>query len=109
MHVGDLDGSSVAVRNRWDATVTVTVHDAAEGPVAGASVTGSWSAAGSAACTTGAAGQCSLTLSGIKQNVASVTFEVTDITRNTGDTYHAGANHDPDGDSNGTFIAISQP
>jgi hypothetical protein len=109
MHVGDLDGSSaVASRNRWDATVTITVHDASEGPVAGANVTGSWSAAGSATCTTGAAGQCSLTLSGIKQNVVSVTFEVTDITRNTGDTYDAGANHDPDGDSNGTRLTISQ-
>ena len=110
MHVGDLDGSGVAApRNRWDASVTITVHDAGETPIAGATVNGSWDVGGGGSCTTDASGQCSVIKNNIKGNEASATFTVTDVTRNAGDTYDSGANHDPDGDSNGTSITILQP
>jgi hypothetical protein len=37
-----------------------------------------------------------------------VTFTVTDVSK-AGMTYNPGANHDPDGDSNGTVIVVSKP
>ena len=111
MHVGDLDGSGVAApRGRWDATVTITVHDATENPVAGATVDGTWGdgASGGASCVTDADGQCSVTKGNIKGNVTSVTFTVDGVIA-SGYTYDAGANHDPEGDSDGTSITVLQP
>jgi len=110
MHVGDLDGSSVSGGSTWNATVTITVHDASENPVAGAVVTGSWSAGttGSGTCTTNASGQCSITKTGIRNTSNSVTFTVTNVTK-SGSSYNSAANHDPDGDSNGTVIIIAKP
>jgi protocatechuate 3,4-dioxygenase beta subunit len=113
MHVGDLEGSSTsAPRNRWDASVTITVHDANENPVANATVDGSWSggANGSDSCTTNGSGQCSVIQSDIKSNVGSVTFEVTNITL-AGSTYDPAANHEDDvpADSDGTRITLIQP
>jgi hypothetical protein len=108
MHVGDLDGSSTAApRNRWNASVTITVHDETEAPVANATVDGTWSGGvtGGASCVTGASGQCSVSKTNIKGNVASVTFTVDDVTH-TSNTYDSGANHDPDGDSDGTSIIV---
>jgi protocatechuate 3,4-dioxygenase beta subunit len=110
MHIGDLDGSSAsAARNRWDATVVITVHDESHGPVENATVDGSWSAGatGGGSCVTNASGQCSVTKTNIKGNVGSVTFTVNDVTRGS-DTY-SGVNHDPDGDSDGTTITVLQP
>jgi uncharacterized repeat protein (TIGR01451 family) len=97
MHSGGLEGSSGpdARNNRWIATATITVHDAGENPVAGATVSGSWSsgANGSDSCVTDAAGQCSITKGNIKGNEPSVVFTVDDITRLAGDTYDSGSNH----------------
>jgi hypothetical protein len=109
VHVGDLDGSSASARGRWEATVTITVHDSSEGVVSGALVSGNWSggATGSDSCTTDASGQCSVTMSSIKKNVPSVTWTVTHVSSGAG-AYVAGDNHDPDGDSNGTTIVVSQ-
>jgi hypothetical protein len=110
MHVGDLDGSSVPVVNGWNATVTITVHDASHNPVSGAVVTGSWSsgATGSSTCTTNASGQCSVTKTGIRNTSNSVTFTVSNVTK-IGFSYTAAANHDPDADSTGTVIIIAKP
>jgi VCBS repeat-containing protein len=109
VHIGDLDGSSSsAPRNRWSATVIIIVHDASEVPVSGATVSGSWGggASGSGSCTTDISGQCSITKNNIKGNANSVTFTVSSI---SGYTYDGGANHDPDGDSDGSSIMILQP
>ena len=87
VHVGDLDGSSApAPRNRWDATVTITVHDSNEGAVSGALVEGVWSdgATGGASCTTDASGQCSVSKTDLKSNVPSVTFSVSNVTSGVG-------------------------
>jgi hypothetical protein len=108
MHVGDLDGSSITARNKWNATVTITVHDADETPLEGVTVTGVWSVGGEGTCTTDSVGQCSLTKTSIRGNLSSATFTVTDVEL-TGNTYDAAANHDPDDDSDGTSITILAP
>jgi hypothetical protein len=111
MHIGDLDGvATLGTRNKWNATVTISVHDDGHYPVAGATVSGAWSngATGSASCVTNASGQCSVTKSNIKNNMPSVTLTVNNVTDGT-HTYNAAENHDPDGDSSGTVIVVLKP
>lgn len=111
VHVGDLDGSSSpGNRNRWEASVIVTVHDASENPLSGANVSGTWSngISGSDSCVTDSAGTCSITKSNIKSNVSSVAFSI-DAVSHASMQYEPLANHDPDGDSNGTSISIPAP
>jgi hypothetical protein len=108
MHVGDLDGSSRNVGRNWKARVTITVHDGNEMPLANASVSGSWSDgnSGTGSCVTDQNGQCSLD-SG-KIGAQSVTFSVDGLLL-APNSYVPAANHDPDGDSDGTVIAVSKP
>lgn len=103
--MGDLDGSQVLSRKGWTATVTIAVHDAHHVPVAGAVVTGRWSggASGSGSYTTNVSGICAVSKKNLKLSVAGVTFTVTGVSK-SGYAYLASANHDPDGDSNGTTI-----
>ncbi len=111
LHVGDLDASAVdARRNRWDATVAVVVHDAGDQPVPGATVQGRWSggANGAGSCVTDGSGTCTVSKSGVKGNQASVTFAVEAVTA-VDSVYDAGANHDPDGDSDGTMVVVGRP
>ena len=111
VHVGDLDGASVsAPRNRWEASVVVSVHDSGDSAVAGVTVSGTWGGAarGGASCVTGVAGTCEVAKANLKGNKAEATFMVTQID-GTDVVYEAGANHDPDGDSDGTSITISAP
>jgi hypothetical protein len=110
IHVGDLDGSSApAPRNRWNATVMVTIHDQDENPVANALVSGTWSngSSGSGSCTTNASGQCSVTKTNLVLTVPSVDFSVDNVTE-SGSSYEPSANHDPDGDSDGSSITVFQ-
>jgi len=110
MHVGDLDRSSTTQNGRWTANVTITVHDANHSPVANATVSGTWSngASGTASCTTGSNGQCSVSISNISKGQSNVTFTVNTITR-ASSTYTSANNHDPDGDSNGISIVVARP
>lgn len=110
MHVGDLDAASTKQGTKWTANVTITVHDANHNPLANATVTGNWSngATGTASCTTGSNGQCSVNKSGIRGGKSSVTFTVNNVTRSSY-TYASASNHDPDGSSNGTRIVIPKP
>jgi hypothetical protein len=110
MHLGDLDGASTQQNNRWTATETITVHDTNHNPVANATVTGNWSngASGTASCTTGSNGQCTVSKSGIQKGKSSVTFTINNVTRSAF-TYTSGSNHDPDGSSNGTRIVVRKP
>lgn len=112
MHAGDLDGAKVLTNNgrRWQATVTITVHNGSHTPVSGATVSGNWSngASGGGTCTTNAVGQCSVVKANLRTSTASVRFNVTNLTK-SGATYSATANHDPDGDSNGTYIVVTRP
>jgi lysophospholipase L1-like esterase len=110
IHVGDLDGSTViGRRGRWTATVTITVHDAGGSAVGGVLVEGVWSdgAKGGGSCTTDGEGKCSVGKSNIKADVPSVRFGVTDVSLQ-GFIYDSSANHDPDSDSDGTAIVVTQ-
>jgi hypothetical protein len=111
IHIGDLDGSSApGALNRWNATIVITAHDNQDNPVAGVTVTGAWSAgaSGSSSCVTNASGQCSVSKTGMRNSVLSITFTVTDATHSSL-TYQSAANHDPDGDSNGTTVSVTRP
>lgn len=109
LHVGDLDGTNASYKNKWEADVTIVVHDSLENPVANASVSGAWlnGANGAASCITNASGTCQVTLSGISSKTGSVTFSVNNVSL-SGLAYDAAANHDPDGDSDGTSLTISK-
>lgn len=109
LHIGDLDGSGTNAGSKWNALVTITVHDVNHNPVANASVSGSWSGgfSGPAACKTNNSGQCSVSKHGFKA-ATSVTFTIGNVTRDTL-TYYPADNHDPDGDSNGTRITVAKP
>jgi serine protease AprX len=109
VHIGDLDGSVSSQRSAWTASVSVTVHNEAHGPLAGASVSGNWNggATGSGSCVTGATGSCIVTKSGIRKKSGTVTFTVSSVSQ-SGLTYASGSNHDPDGDSNGTAITVAK-
>jgi hypothetical protein len=109
-HVGDLDRSSQsASKGFWRATVTITVHAGDHALINGAAVSGTWTGSGGAAsCMTGATGQCTVTISQIHNSVKSQTFTVSGITSGSA-TYTAAANHDADGDSNGTTIVVRKP
>ena len=110
MHVGDLDGASTNVGKNWKATVTITVHDATHNPVVSSTVNGSWSGgySGSASCITDSTGRCSVTTGAINSKTSSATFTVNTVSHATL-TYQSAANHDPDGDSNGTQITVYKP
>jgi hypothetical protein len=90
--------------------VTIHVHTAAHAAVAGAVVTGAWSngASGTASCTTTSSGACTVQVTKILKAVASATFTVTNVTL-AGATYTPASNHDPDLDSNGTWITVARP
>jgi hypothetical protein len=111
LHAGDLDRSSMLAGTKsWTATITITVHGSSHSPVSGATVTGTWSGgiSGTGSCTTNAAGTCSVTRTNIGNNLPNVTFTINNIMHVTL-TYNPSANHDPDGDSNGTTITVSRP
>jgi hypothetical protein len=105
LHVGDLDGIGVALdsKGNWEATVTVTVLDADNAPVEGATVSGTWGS-----CTTAAAGQCSLSSGSNRKNIPSVTFAVDSVTHGAY-SYDPASNNDPAGDSDGTTITVAGP
>jgi len=112
IHVGDLDGIPRSNRKTWSATVEITVHDSNHNPINGATVTGVWNPAGLASdeCTTGELGgngTCIVLYPSIAKKQGAVTFTVTGVTMPE-KTYGAAANHDPDGDSNGTSITVNR-
>ena len=111
LHVGDLDGSASLSKSKWDAIVTILVHDANESPVANATVSGSWSngANGTDSCITSANGTCQLTKADLNANkTANVTFSVVNVSQATL-AYQPSDNHDPDSDSNGTTLVVFRP
>jgi hypothetical protein len=108
MHVGDLNRASTVQQNTWTAAVTITTHDSAHGFVANAGVSGTWNDGSTATCITDARGQCVVVKSGILKKTTSVSFTVTNLMRATF-VYKPTANHDANGDSNGTAISITKP
>ena len=110
IHVSDLDGTSATVRKNWNATISITVNNEDESPVAGIAVTGVWSGGtnGSSSCTTDLNGMCNVTSSNISWKKTSVAFAVTNLSGGSGYSYNSGDNHDPDGDSDGTSITVDK-
>lgn len=105
VHVGDLDGVVTNQGSTWMATVTVTVHDETEALADGVTVQGNFSGGYIApgACTT-SSGRCTIATGSIPKRNATVTFQVATL----GTEYQGNANHDPDGDSDGTSITIGK-
>jgi uncharacterized protein YkwD len=105
LHVGDLDvmraGSSA-----WSAAVTVTVHDGSHRPVAGAYAVGRWTNGVLRWCLTDATGRCTISSPSYDAGVHTATFTVAGVVR-TGWVYVSAANHNPDGDSNGSWITVT--
>jgi hypothetical protein len=58
-------------------------------------------------CTTGPRGRCTLQRD-LRRSRASIAFTVLKVAK-AGSTYVAAANHDPDGDSNGSRITATRP
>ena len=111
VHVADLDRTTKGKgkSGKWEASVTVTIRDAAATLVTGATVTGNWSGAIGRSVSGVTASNGSLTLgTGPIAGGTSVTFTVTNVA-GSGLTYNQAANTDPDGDSTGTAITVARP
>jgi subtilisin len=108
MHVGDLDGTSnlKGKSGKWSAIVMVTVHDSNHAAVSNATVSVSWSTGKTASGTTDSNGQVSFDSGVSNGGSTSITLTVENVTHATL-TYDK-ANHDPDGDSDGTSITVSK-
>ena len=106
IHVGDLDGAGTAVKSKWNATVTISVHDSGHASVAGVVVTGFWHDGTSATCTTTGDGRCAVIESGLLKT-AKASFSISNLSHSTF-AYKSTGNHDPDGDSNGAAITITR-
>ena len=108
VHVGDLDGVVEAGKgkNRWRAVLTVEVHDEGHAPLAGATVAVFWSGAtsGTGTVTTGPDGRGSIS-TGNTRGDGTVLFGVSGVTV-FGHAYDGSANHDPDGDSDGSVLEV---
>jgi hypothetical protein len=113
-HVGDLDAlSRLAGAGRWQTRVIVKVEDSVENPVVDATVHFSLTTDTGAgpflrSCTTSSNGTCAVRTTKLPTTIGSVTFKVDNVTH-AEYAYAAAANHDPDGDSNGTEITVLQP
>jgi hypothetical protein len=106
MHVGDLDAGTTLQTRTWTAIVTISVHDGAHAPIAGATVQGAFTAKGSGSCITGSNGSCTISKSRLRDQ--SVAFSVSSVSHATS-AYVPASNHDGDGDSNGTTITVTRP
>ena len=110
IHVGDLDGFSVAVPpNGWAADVTITVHDVNEVGVQGVLVTGEFSQGNwslTKSCTTLVGGTCIVSSGEFPGNSPKANFTVTDVAGTS--LYVSADNHDADGHSNGTAIKLTE-
>ena len=108
VHVADLDGSSTAAQKWWTANVTIGFHTENHGGAAGVTVTGVWDDGAAGTCTTDGYGRCSVSRGATPPKMSSVRFTVTGATHSSF-VFSPGANHDPDGDSNGTTIVVRRP
>lgn len=116
VHAGDIDKGSVTLSSTsYSAGYSFLVHDGAHAPIVGAVVTYGYTSTtlgGAIAvltCTTGSTGRCGAVAAAAlpkqKRRQVTVTVSVRTITV-LGVAYDATANHDPDGDSDGTQLTI---
>ncbi len=111
IHVGDLEDNSAFASNpsRWNAVVTVTVHDGRENPVAGVTVNSTFTFEPrtiNRTCLTNSIGQCDLIVNNIlSAQASSGVMTVTNVSGTL--PYASSDNHDPDGGSSGTAITVA--
>jgi hypothetical protein len=108
IHVGDIDASTVKGSGTWSATASIRVDTAGHAPQAGAVVDGVWSFGQAGSCTTTSLGTCAIGSGSIARKIQSTTFTATRVMY-ASTVYDPTANHDSDGDSNGTSIVIGRP
>ena len=104
IHLAGASGAATpANKGRWTANATFTVHDDGTSPESGVTVSGAWSngANGSGECQTDAAGSCTVSKANLKNNVASVTFTVTGLSK-------TGFTHDPADDLVSPEVVVGQ-
>jgi hypothetical protein len=77
-------------------------------PLAGATVSGSWSNGPTGSCTTNGVGQCTLSNAAIPKKIGSITFTAVETTHPAA-LYRSADNHDPDGVSTGTTVRVRKP
>jgi hypothetical protein len=115
IHVGNLEKSSTRDGGgTWTAWVRITVHYADEGVPDSALVYGTWDNAGNTPtepddCNyTDATGMCEVWYGGIPNSDGNIVFRVDSLTLNPSGlvAYDQSANHDPEEDSNGTWIRV---
>lgn len=114
VHVGNLERASTKGGGVWTAWVRITVHDANDAVVSGATVTGTWDNAGNTptrtdACVTDASGRCQLSYEGIPNRDGNILFRVDGVELSIGGAtyaYDQAANHDPDGNANDEVTTI---
>ncbi len=107
LHVGDIDATATGTSS-WTGIANVRVHDPTHKPIAGVTVYGWWSGDAVTSCVTNTSGRCAIASSAYSAGVSSATFTVSTLSR-PGTAYDAAANHDPDGDSDGTAIVVDRP
>lgn len=110
IHVSDLEAWSESGRgSRWQAYLAVTVTDAGESPVSGATVQASWSGAagGGGTSVTDASGVATFATGNIRGD-GLVTFTVTSVSH-PAMSYDPALDGDADGDSDGRTIIIGPP
>ena len=111
IHVGDLAGFGSRVdRRTWIATAQVSVHDYLHSGYEGVRVTGRWSGglSGETVCVSDSSGLCEFDVTVTSKKVKKATFTVTGLASEN-DDYVDTENHDDDGNSDGTSIAIARP
>jgi len=106
MHVGDLDASITNQQNLRTALVRIGVHTSKHGPLGNALLSASWNDGTTTSCSTDPSGYCVVARS-YSPAKPVVSLTVTGVTRENY-VYTPAANHDPDGDSNGTTISIKK-
>ena len=96
--------------NYWSATVTVLLHDAAERPMAGATLTAAWTGAvvKTVTCVTDATGNCVLKSGTLSYGRSWVTLNVTTVVAAGDSVYDPTANHNPSG-TRMTTITMNRP
>jgi hypothetical protein len=88
--------------------IRVYVHSETHGFLQNVIVNGQWDTGAGQGCTTNRFGYCEMSVVGIPLTVGSRTFTITSLSA-SGRVYLTAANHDPDGDSNGTTITVNRP
>jgi len=113
MHVGDIDANVKLAPDgtAWHAQIQVRAESGGRAAPAGTLVSGSWEDGTVASCVTTSPGTCVVTRLQIPTGAASATFRVMGLSHAAYPEYgyDPAGNHDPDGDSDGTSIAVVKP